>query len=69
MGQTEVSPSAGLARNCKGRVAATKTSAKVIDLVPLQGLSGPEPPDLELARMLLKAKQGILERHTLVGQT
>ena len=62
MGQTEVSPSAGLARNYKGRVAAKKTSAKVIDLVPLETLSGPEPPDLELARMLIRrAKQGILE--------
>ena len=61
MGQTEVSPSAGLARNYKGRVAAKKTSAKVIDLVPLERLSGPEPPDLELARMLIRAKQGILE--------
>ena len=36
-------------------------SAKVIDLVPLETLSGPEPPDLELARMLIRAKQGILE--------
>ena len=61
MGQTEVCPSAGLARNYKGRVAAKKTSAKVIDLVPLERLSGPEPPDLELARMLIRAKQGILE--------
>ena len=41
-------------------MAEQKPLAKVVDLVPLGALSGPGPPDPDLAHFRIEVKHGIL---------
>ena len=41
-------------------MAEQKPLAKVVDFVPLGTLSGPGPPDPDLARFQIEAEHGIL---------